>query len=667
MTSHTARSRFSWWILRIHWLLGVALLAVYTQTSTASLIFVTAAWAGGSWMDALEMPRKRLLRMGALIVGILLAVSAADLFFMGGDLLSCASFLLIGIQSVRMLLPKCVRESWQLCALSFLEFLVAASVADEMSFALFAFMFLAVSIGAMWSLHNQEAEKLGRPPGGYTPSLKIAVWASLLLSVCGFLMTATLFAVVPRLEFRKAFLSSYSRNAISGFSDKITLREITDIKSDRRIVARVEFPFLEEAPSSEALYLRGAVYSRYSDDGWQLSGLSVSPVIRSGFNYILREASQGATAVADITLESAGHSRLFTYGEPLQIETNAGPLLSDREGNLFLLQDGHPTLRYRLTFAKEPPSRRRQAANPRSRYLEFPPDHEDIRLLALETVEGANTDEERVAFLLNFFRKDFRYSLTNPAPTLRSFLFEEKSGYCEHYAAGLALLLRAAGVPSRVVVGYLGGEWNILGRYLIVRQSDAHAWVEAWIRGRWVTLDATPSQTSESFFSGKMGFIWLYADWLNHRWNKYVMNYSLRMQADAVQAGMYGLRRVSRAWSFSDLRWPLLIAMAAIFSLLLWKAWWHARVKNVREHDRLPASYNRLLRRLEKAGYRPSQGIPMAEMIEAAIQARPDLTKEARIFLSLYHRDRFGPNPLPPDLRTEAALLADRLKKRLST
>jgi len=563
-----------------------------------------------------------------------------------------------------MLLPKGTRESWQLCALSLLEFLVAASVADEMSFALFAFIFLAASMGAMWSLHNQETEELGRPPGGYAPSLRAVTWAFLLLSACGFLMTAILFAAVPRLEFRRMLPRSFSKNAISGFSDKITLREITDIKSDRRIVARIEFPFLEEEPALETLYLRGAAYSLYSDGGWQLSRSSVSPVIRSGVNYILRDALQAEVTIADITLESANHSRLFTYGEPLQIEIGVGPIISDQDGNLSLIHMGHPTLRYRLIFTNEPPSQKTQATNPRRRYLEFPPDHEDIRLLALDTVEGANTDEERVALLLGFFRKEFRYSLTRPAPTLRSFLFEEKRGYCEHYAAGLALLLRAVQIPSRVAVGYFGGEWNILGRYLIVRQSDAHAWVEAWIGGRWVTLDATPPQTDESFFSRKLGFLGLYVDWLRHRWNNYVINYSLRMQTDAVQAGMSGLRQVSRTWSFTGLRQPLFIAAAAIFFWLLWKAW-RTRGRNIREYDRLQASYYRLLRRLEKAGYRPSRGIPMAEMLESAVRAHPDLTKEAQTFLSLYHRDRFGPKPLPPNLRAEAALLADQLRKRL--
>ncbi|MCL2103417.1 MAG: transglutaminaseTgpA domain-containing protein [Syntrophorhabdaceae bacterium] len=660
--THSTRN-FSWWILRIHWLLGIVILAVYTQTPKASLVLVSTAWICGVWMDARETPRERLTRITPFIVVILLAVFIADLFFIRGDLMSCASFMLIGIQSVRMILPKGVRESWQLCALSFLEFLVAASVADEMSFALFAFIFLASSIGSMWSLHNREARELGLPPGGYNPSFRTTAWALILLSAGGFLMTAALFAAVPRLEFRKVLFRSFSKNAISGFSDKITLNEITDIKADRRIVARVEFPSLEEEPAQETLYLRGAVYSRYSDGGWQLAGSSVFPVFRSGFNYYLGEISQSNLTTAYITLEPSAHYRLFTYGEPLQVETSAGPLLSDREGNLFFIQNGHPTLRYRLMFAEKPPTGQ-MTTYPRRRHLVFPPGNEDIRALALKTTESANTDEERVALLLDFFNKGFRYSLNNPAPTLRSFLFEEKRGYCEHYAAGLALLLRAAGIPSRVAVGYLGGEWNSLGRYIIVRQSNAHAWVEAWMGDRWVTLDATP-YPDESFFARKMGVLWLYIDWLGYRWNKYVMNYSLRMQRDAVKAGMSGLRQVSRPKSFEGIRWILLVAAIAFFSGFLWKKR-QTREKKIRGSDRLPASYNRLLRRLEKTGYRTSLGIPMAEMLEAAVQNRPGLEQESRAFLLLYHQDRFGARPLPPDIRAKAASLADRLNRQLS-
>ncbi len=225
-----------------------------------------------------------------------------------------------------------------------------------------------------------------------------------------------------------------------------------------------------------------------------------------------------------------------------------------------------------------------------------------------------------------------------------------------------------------MAAGYLGGEWNALGRYLIVRQSDAHAWVEAWIDGRWVTLDATPPQGEGSPFFRKTGPLSLYADWLRQRWDKYVMNYSLRMQADAVVAGWSGVRRTGKALG---LGWGSKTAgrarAAAAIALLAATALWLLRRKargGIRGEDavkmpRLPSPYARLLRRLERSGFRPSPGVPMEEMVEAAVRTRTDLSEDASRFLTLYHRDRFGPAPLPPDARAEAYRRADRLRKRI--
>jgi transglutaminase-like putative cysteine protease len=672
MIPGAAVGTFRWWVLRIHWLLGVSLLAVYTKTSPAALLFTSAAWAAGAWMDLSGTPRESLSRFGSVIVGALLAVSTADLFLTGRDLLSSASFLLLGIQSVKLLLPKRTRDGWQLCSLSLLEFLVAASIADDLSFALYALLFLASSAGAMWSLHDQESEELGRPAGGYVLSRRAAACAFLLVALGGVLATAALFAVVPRLEFRRGVHRFGSADALPGFSDRITLREITGIKSDRRVVARIEFPFLERIPDPGALYLRGAVYSRYADDEWRLAETPASYVPRAGFHYLLRDAPRGPVTAADIMLEPADHPRIFTCAGAVRIEGNIGPLLADAEENLLLPQPGHPTLRYRLLFAEEPPQRGKRGGGPEPRHLEFPGDREDIRALGTGIAGDAATAAERAARLLGFFRTGFRYSLSRPASTLDGFLFREKAGYCEHYAAGLALLLRACGIPSRVAVGYLGGEWNDLGRYLIVRQSDAHAWVEAWIDGRWVTMDATPPQGRDSPFFRKTGWFGMYADWLRQRWDKYVMNYSLRMQADAVSSGWSTIRKARGGTGFPGegaegrkiAAAALLIPASALALYALLRK--RPRKRGPGASSRLPAPYGRLLRRLERSGFRSFPGLPLEEMLAAAVRTRPDLSEDADRFLSLYHRDRFGPAPLPPDQRAEAVRRADRLRKALS-
>ncbi|TRZ97003.1 MAG: DUF3488 domain-containing protein, partial [Deltaproteobacteria bacterium] len=532
---------FLWWSLRAHWALALAVLALFTDAARWALLLAAVAWAAGVAMDRAGTPRVALSRLGSPVVALFLAAASADLLFGSRDLLASLSLLILGVQSVKFLLPKGSRDGWQLCAVALLEFLAAAAGTDALSFALFAFLFFVGSAGAMGALHDQEAEEAGRPPGGYAVPARAAAGVLLAAGVGGFLASTVLFAVIPRLEFRQVLERFGRGRGVVGFSETITLREVTGIKSDTRVVARVEFPDLRPGLLPANLYLRGAVYSRYEDGVWRHGGATPLPVQRAGFLHFVGDAAV-PDSTADITLEAADHPALFTYGHPTLIEGAFAPLLSDGEGNLSLARPGHPTLRYRVRFAADLPRRPRNVRRAGAEDLAFPDGYEDVRVLARE-IAGTGTDDERAKRVVRFFLSGFRYTLSDPASSIREFLFRKRAGTCEHFAAGLSLLLRGAGIPSRVAAGYLGGEWNGVGKYLIVRQSDAHAWVEAWIDGRWVTLDATPPSGAFSPFRTRTGTIGLYADWLRQRWDKYVVNYSMRMQVDAVKEGVRAVRR----------------------------------------------------------------------------------------------------------------------------
>jgi hypothetical protein len=327
-------------------------------------------------------------------------------------------------------------------------------------------------------------------------------------------------------------------------------------------------------------------------------------------------------------------------------------------------------MRYRVRFAEEIPPRR--AAAPGREFLEIPAGLAAESDLGREIAGDAGVDAERADRLLRFFRSGFRYTLTDPASSLREFLFEKRAGYCEHYAAALAVMLRGAGIPSRVAAGYHGGEWSDLGRYLIVRESDAHAWTEGWIDGRWVTLDATPPPEGDSPFLARTGKPGLYLDWVRQRWDKYVINYSLRMQAEAVAGGWSALRRTGRGFrglggsgaTGTSLRAAALAGFAGFGLFLLYRL--SAGRKGVEPRGgqgRLPPAYARLARRLEREGYRPVPGTSMGGMLSEAVRARPALAGDAGRFLDLYHRDRFGPRPLSPAEREEAFRLAGTLRR----
>ena len=401
----------------------------------------------------------------------------------------------------------------------------------------------------MGALHGQEAEEAGRPWGGYAVPGRTAAAMLLAAGVCGYLASAVLFAVIPRLEFRQILHRFGRAQGVVGFSETITLREVTGINrtggwspgwnfrscapgSSRRTstFAARSIPVMKTGPGATVMRLP---FPSRGPDSTHFVGDAAVP-----------------DSTADITLEAADHPALFTYGHPTLIEGAFAPVLSDGEGNLSLARPGHPTLRYRVRFAADLPRRLRIVRRAGTEDLAFPEGYEDVRVLAQEVAGGTGTDRERAERILRFFLSGFRYTLSDPASSIREFLFRKRAGYCEHFAAGLSLLLRGAGIPSRVAAGYLGGEWNGVGKYLIVRQSDAHAWVEAWIDGRWVTLDATPPSGDSSPFKTRTGTIGLYADWLRQRWDKYVVNYSMRMQADAVREGVRAVRRTGTAFRF---------------------------------------------------------------------------------------------------------------------
>lgn len=678
MTRRLPAREFLWWSLRAHWALALGLLALFTDAARWALLLAAFAWVAGVAMDRADTPRIALSRLGSPIVALFLAAAAADFLFGSRDLLASLSLLVLGVQSVKFLLPKGSRDGWQLCAVALLEFLAAAAGTFAPAFALFAFLFFVASAGAMGALHDQEAEEAGRPSGGYAVPARAAAGVLLAAGVGGFLASAVLFAVIPRLEFRQILERFGRARGVVGFSDTITLREVTGIKSDRRVVARVEFPELRPGLLPANLYLRGAVYSRYEDGVWSRGGATPLPVQRVGFTHFVGDDAV-PDSTADITLEAADNPALFIYGHPTLIEGAFAPLLSDGEGNFSLARSGHPTLRYRVRFAADLPPRSRTGRRAETEDLAFPKGYEDVRVLAREIAGATGTDDERAERIMRFFMSGFRYTLSDPASSIREFLFRKRAGYCEHYAAGLSLLLRGAGIPSRVAAGYLGGEWNGVGKYLIVRQSDAHAWVEAWLDGRWVTLDATPPSGDSSPFRTRTGAIGLYVDWLRQRWDKYVVNYSMRMQADAVKEGVRAVRRTGAAFRFRGwggiggaarraTGWALLAAPALYLLYRLLR-----KRRNSAENGSppglppLPGPYARLVRRLDRNRFRRHPGETLEEALTAAAGSRPDLSGDAVRFLGLYHRDRFGPEPLPPEAREEAFRLADLLRRGISS
>ena len=663
-----------WISLRAHWAFGLIPLAFLTEISRPALAFAAMAFFAGTALDWTGSPRRGWQRAASPLLAAVAVAAAADLAFGSGDLLASVSLLILGVQSVKFLLPKTHRDGWQLCAISFLEFLAAAATTTEIQFAAFLFLYLGLSAGAMWALQAEESAVTG---GTAVPRVRpgFAVPLLLLAAVAGFGITAVLFAVTPRIGIGQFLHRQGSRVGITGFSDAISLRDVTSVKVDRRVVARIEFPELAPGISPSGLYLRGATYPRFDGTRWSRAESAFGKVPKAGGDYFLSPQASAPLSTAEIFLEPMGHSALFVYAGAVSVEGVLGEIRTDGRGN-YLLPAGHPAIRYRVHFLPAESPRGERPPDPDGPYLALPPGSDEIRELARQVTSRAASDAERAEFARRFFLSGFRYTLTDVATSVEEFLFRKRAGYCEHYAAGMTLLLRAAGVPARVAAGYLGGEWNDVGKYLIVRQSDAHAWTEAWIGGRWVTLDATPALGEDSPFFARTGPIGMYLDWARQRWNKYVVNYSLQMQAEAVSGGWFSLRRAGRQIRRaignpigSIARAGAGLGLAAAALLFAWRMRGKRASLSPRGTEEgnppLPRSYARLVRRLSSAGRRRSPGTSLEEMLLSAACSTPDLLPDASRFLFLYHRDRFGSRPLSAGEAAEAGRLADMLRKGL--
>ncbi|MBK8482018.1 MAG: DUF3488 domain-containing protein [Proteobacteria bacterium] len=384
----------------------------------------------------------------------------------------------------------------------------------------------------------------------------------------------------PRIGFG-LFSSAQRRGTmVAGFNERVQLGQHGAIRDNAQVVLRAAMdPRTAEAlRAAGRLRWRGSAYDRYARGAWSQSpelrgrtddllpidglywanpapGLPWRPTTRWAREQLVRQ---------EIYREPIGSSVLFGLDRPVALELIDAPLLHRRlfvpqRGPLGELRAGRPRsagLRYvaysHLYTADTATAR--QAVVPAgdrrlARYLRLPPGlPARITALARRVTAGSATAYDKALALQRYLQRTYRYTTQLPAPgasePLDSFLFEGRAGHCEYFATALAILLRVVGVPTRQVNGFLGGQWNEYGRYLTVRQSDAHAWTEVLLPGLgWVVFDATPAGGSpRPVAKGWLLPLQQLVDTLRLRWLRYVIEYDLGKQRTLVVGAARWLR-----------------------------------------------------------------------------------------------------------------------------
>jgi len=452
----------------------------------------------------------------------------------------------------------------------------------------------------------------------------------------------------------------------TGMSDTVTPGDIAQLSQSDALAFRVTFK--GKIPPKSQLYWRGLALSRFDGESWrQAPELSSGDLVtwpdRSripDWIYDLR-VDRGTSLNYTVALEPTGQTWLFALILPYSETPGVG---FTREMNLQADQPVTSRKTYEVTSFK--PVALDATLPPVLRYDNLTlPDYGNpkSRAIAQQWRKAQGSDAAYINFVLGWFHQQgFSYTLSPPelsGDRVDQFLFQTRQGFCEHYASAFVFLMRAAGIPARMVVGYQGGQAGPRGDYWEVRQMDAHAWTEVWLADRgWVELDPTAvvapdrinlgasSMVEKRAFWGDSGASALrydnfrmfrglheWLDDLNYRWTRNVLGYDSDRQ-DGFMTRLLGNSDYVRRTEVM-----VLLFGGTLGALILW--WWWRQPR-----QREPAAdryYRTYCRRMAAAGLPREPGEGVADYAARVARERPRLAAGAEEIKSLYSRLRYQP------------------------
>ena len=510
-----------------------------------------------------------------------------DLLWISGELLPSGVHFLLLLMVIKLFNLESRRDYLHLYAISLMAILASAASTTDLWYLP---VFLAYLLTGVWTLvlYQLTRESEDAVPGGRStssvdsPSARATritpqlFWLANGLAFGTLLFTVMIFFTIPRVSAGFGHMSSGETLRTSGFSETVNLGVIGPIKRDPGIVMRVE---LADRPrnSTDHLYLRGMAYDHYDGRSWatqltQRSALTeASPGIFAVPSSLPRSATQSGDVIRQtILLEVLDTAVLFAAPFPESVSGEFFSVQSDPTAALYVPVPPSSRTEYTVLSRQHAvlpadlqPQPVAYSASFARHYLQVPGSSDRVAALAQEVTQAKASAYEKALAIQDHLSGHFRYSLDIPASSqerpLEEFLFSRKTGYCEHYATAMVVMLRSVGVPARLVTGFLATEWNQYGNYYLVRQRDAHAWVEVYLpRSGWVTMDPTPAVIESGTDPGWQAFSRV-MDSVRLRWNRFFVQYSGADQVAVVRGLKDGTAAVRyHAWnSLSSLLAPV--------------------------------------------------------------------------------------------------------------
>jgi len=632
-------------------------------------------------------------RWTTVLTLIYVFIYLADYFFLSRGFLAASVHLVLFAMVVRLFSLQRTRDHYTLAVLSFLMVL-AASVLTVGSVFLFSFaVFLLIAIVAfvlMEMQHSVTSEPThAQDPRVVSPTQRMA-YALLAIAPALMLMILAgsflIFFLLPRVTSR--YLTAYTpaSDVATGFTDRVQLGRIGQIQQSSAVVMHIEIQ--NDLQGAYDLKWRGVALNNFDGRVWSNSFAETQ--VRPGGDGSYRLAPvvdpRAVSVVASrsiryrVLMEPLGTNVFFLAEWPRSLTGTFRQVSTDAGGAVYDLDAEHPINRYEAEsqLPDIDVDELRLAANTApgemDRYLKLPPLDARIAKLAEDITAQAPSNYEKAVAMERYLSTHFSYTLELPSSVppdpLAHFLFERKRGHCEYFASSMAVMLRSLRIPTRIVTGFRGGEYNDLTGQYVVRASDAHAWVEAYFPGSgWVSFDPTPAAS----LAARTGWsrMDLYLDAAASFWREWIINYDVGHQRslskDAAtstrlfveqarrwierqhSAMLQWARRAHDHFTAFPVRWlGGLIAFTAVLTAL-----WNVRRligglrdRSLRAHpERAPREsaalwYDRMVNRMARLGWRKSPSQTPLDFV-AAIQETALQEKVAR-FTRAYESARFG-------------------------
>lgn len=639
--------------------------ALHLPTWISLACVAMLAWRGWITFRGNRMPPRWILLPVAMLS--LPGVHAAYDTFFGRD---AGVSMLVLLLTCKLLEMRARRDLFVVICLSF--------------FLMLTNLFYSQSIGtALWMLATTVAiltTQLSFQYTGATPSLGAR------LRLCGLIvglaapLTLVLFLLFPRIQGPLWGMPGDAQGGRTGMSETMAPGNISKLALSEEIVFRAHF--IDPIPERKALYWRGIVLGNYDGRTW--SRLHPTNPVQQQITIV----PKAAPVRYQVTMEPSGQRWLYTLELPQTL-----PVLADNPSSM--------TFDLQLMATRPIVDRVRYDAASIVRF-DLQPDEDQLALQDwLDLPPGFNpqthayaarlrnqTDDNAalVATVLKMFHdQPFRYTLEPPLlgkQAIDEFLFTTRAGFCEHYASAFVVLMRALDIPARVITGYQGGELNPVDGFLTVRQSDAHAWAEVWLKDRgWIRVDPTAAVAPERIerngspnappagFGSLDPFGIAPTDWRNmlrwrldaisNDWNQWVLNYTPKRQHDLIQS--LGFRQVD--WALLTLMMFGLGTgvMLVVVMPLLWKR---------TPSDPLDTLYRKLGASMARRGLAraPHEG-PRTYLARLTAPGSPlPAAQQAAVrqFMTLYETARYGQSAGPAVAAARADLIR-QLKSLLAT